>query len=121
VGGVEAGPAEIGQPFLEFRQEWVCGRAWGCLGEQVPPLPVCVGVGGTELSVELLLPDSGGVTELGWPGGSQVAWVDLGSGPPYLYVGDQLGWHQGVRLGCPGWRFTFGAEADLVGELSHQL
>jgi hypothetical protein len=32
-----------------------------------------VGVGGTELYVELLLPDSGGVTELGWPGGSQVA------------------------------------------------
>jgi hypothetical protein len=121
MGGVEAGPAEIGQPFLEFRQEWVCGRAWGCLGEQLPPLPVCVGVGGTELYVELLLPDSGGVTELGWPGGSQVAGVDLGGGPPYLYVGDQLGWHQGVRLGRPGRRFTFRAEADLVGELSHQL
>ena len=62
---MEAGSAEIGQPFLEFRQEWVCGRAWGCLGEQLPPLPVCAGVRGIELSVELLLPDSGGATELG--------------------------------------------------------
>ena len=57
----------------------------------------------------------------GWPGRSQVAWVDLDGGAPHLHVGDQLGRHQGVRLGCPGRRFTFGAEADLVGELSHQL
>jgi hypothetical protein len=65
----------------------------------------------------LLLPDAGGVAELGWPGGSQVAWVDLGGGPPHLYVGDQLGRHENLRLGSPGRRFTSAVEADLVGEL----
>ena len=77
--------------------------------------------GGGESLVELLLPDSGGVAELGWPGGSQVAGVDLGGGAPHLYVGDQLGRHRSVRLGRPGRRFTCGVEADLVGELSNQL
>jgi hypothetical protein len=66
----------------------------------------------------LLLPGLGGAAELGWPGWSEVAEVDLGGD---LHLGDQLGRHQGVRLGRPGRRFTFGAEADLVGELSHQL
>ena len=78
-------------------------------------------VRGGESLVELLLEDSGGVAELGWPGGSQVAGVDLGGGAPYLHVGDQLGRHESVRLGRPGRRFTFGVEADLVGELSNQV
>ncbi len=47
--------------------------------------------GAGDFCVELLLEDSGGAAELGWPGGSQVAGVDLGGGAPYLYVGDQLG------------------------------
>jgi hypothetical protein len=50
----------------------------------------------------------GGAAELGWPGWSEVAEVDLGGD---LHLGDQLGRHQGVRLGRPGRRFTFGAEA----------
>jgi hypothetical protein len=53
-------------------------------------LPVCIDIGGESL-VELLLEDSGGAAELGWPGGSQVAGVDLGGGALHLYVGDQLG------------------------------
>jgi hypothetical protein len=47
--------------------------------------------GAGDFCVELLLEDSGGAAELGWPGRSQVAGVDLGGGAPYLYVGDQLG------------------------------
>ena len=60
-------------------------------GEQLPPSPVCVGIRGGESLVESLLEDSGGVVELGWPGGSQVAGVDLRGGAPHLHVGDQLG------------------------------
>ena len=40
---------------------------------------------------ELLLDVSGGPAELEWPGGSQVAGVDLGGGAPHLQGGDQLG------------------------------
>jgi hypothetical protein len=69
----------------------------------------------------LLLPDSGGAAELGWPGWSQVAGVDLGGGAPYLYVGDQLGRHVSVSLGRPDWGFSSGVSADLVGELSDQV
>ena len=86
-----------------------------------PPLPVSLVACGSESLVELLLEDSGGVAELGWPGGSQVAGVDLGGGAPHLQVGDQLGRHESVRLGRPGWRFSRGVAADLVGELSNKL
>jgi hypothetical protein len=40
------------------------------------------GVCGGEPLVKLLLDDSGGVAGLGWSGGSQVAWLDLGGGAP---------------------------------------
>jgi hypothetical protein len=121
VGGVEAGTAEIGQPLLEFRQEWVRGRTGDFYCEQLPPWPVCVDFRRGESHVELLLPDSGGAAGLGWPGRSLVAVMDLGGGAPYLHIGDQLGRQRSMELGRPGRRFTFGAEADLVGELSHQL
>jgi hypothetical protein len=88
----------------------------------MPPLLVSVGVRGGEPLVELLLEDSGGVAELGWPGGSQVVGVDLRGGAPYLQVGDQLARDRGgVRLGRPGRRFSCGVEADLVGKLSNKL
>jgi hypothetical protein len=83
--------------------------------------PVCLGVCRGESLVELLLPGSGGLAELGWPGWSQVAGVDLVGGPPHLYVGDQLGRHGSVRLGRPGRRFTCSVAADLVGELNDQV
>jgi Aldo/keto reductase family len=91
VGRFNAGPSEVGQLFLEFRQEWVRGGAGDFYGEQPPPLPVCVGIWRGESLVELLLEDAGRTAELGWPGGSQVVGVDLGGGAPYLQVGDQLG------------------------------
>jgi hypothetical protein len=91
-GGVEAGPGEVGQPLLEIGQEWVCGGAGGFCGEQPPPSLICVGV--RESCVESLLGDSGGVAELGWPGGSQVGGVDLGCSAPNLYIGHQLGRHE---------------------------
>ena len=67
--------------------------------------------------LRLLLEDSGGATELAWPGGLQLGSIDPGGGPPHSNVGDQLGRHVSVRLGSPGRRFSFGVEADLVGEL----
>ena len=88
--------------------------------EQLPPLPVCMGIRGGESLVESLLEDSGERVELGWPGGSQVARVDLGGGAPHLHVGDQLGRNESAPDGRPGRRFTFGVAADLVGELSNQ-
>ena len=65
--------------------------------------------------------ESGGVAELGWPGGSQVAGVDLGGCPPHLHLGDQLGRNESAPDSRPGRRFTFGVAADLVGELSDQV
>jgi hypothetical protein len=85
------------------------------------PSPVCLGVHGGELRVELLLPDSGGVAERRWPGRSQVGGVDLGGGPPHLYVCDQLGRQASLSLGRRGWGFSCGVGANLVGELSDQL
>jgi hypothetical protein len=67
--------------------------------------------------LRLLLEDPGGATGLAWPGGLQLASIDPGGGPPRSNVGDQLGRHVSVRLGSPGRRFSFGVEADLVGEL----
>jgi hypothetical protein len=58
----------------------------------------------------------------GWRDRAGVAqWVAArqhrpGGGPPHSNVGDQLGQHVSVRLGRPGRRFSFGVEADLVGE-----
>jgi hypothetical protein len=83
----------------------------------LPPWPVSVGIRGGGPLVELLLEDSGGAAELAWLGGLQVAGVDPGGGPQHLNVGDQLGRHVSVRFGSPGRRFTFGVQADLVGEL----
>src|SRR5215213_4965466 len=60
------GHGEVGQPFLEFRQEWVRGGAGDFGGEQPPPVPLCVSVRGCESLVELMLDDSGSVVELGW-------------------------------------------------------
>ncbi|HEY6686182.1 MAG TPA: hypothetical protein VI094_08245 [Propionibacteriaceae bacterium] len=51
------------------------------------------------------------------PVGLQLANINLGGRPPHSNVGDQLGRHVSVRLGSPGRRFSFGVEADLVGEL----
>jgi hypothetical protein len=79
-----------------------------------------VGVRGGKSLVESLLPGSGGLAKLGWPGGSQVAGVDLGGSAPYLYVDDQLGRNENAPDSCPGRRFTVGVAADLVGELSNQ-
>jgi len=84
-------------------------------------LPFCTGVRGGEPLVELLLPKSGGVAELGCPGGPRVAGVGLGGGAPHLQVGDQLGRHESVLLGRPGRRLICGGEADLVGELSNPV
>jgi hypothetical protein len=47
--------------------------------------------------------------------------VDLGGGAPYLYVGDQLGRHENMRLGRPGRRISCSVAAYLVGELSNQV
>ena len=66
--------------------------------------------------LRLLLQDSVGATELAWPGGV-AANINPGGRPPHSNVGDQLGRHVSVRLGSPGRRFSFGVEADLVGEL----
>jgi hypothetical protein len=50
---------------------------WGHFcGEQLLPSPICVDIG-YESHVELLLEDSDGLAELGWPGRSQIAGVDL--------------------------------------------
>ena len=120
--GVEASAGEVVQPFSQLRHERVCGRAEGLPERAVVAIAGLAGIRGGESLVELLLPNSGGtVAELGWPGGSQVARVDLGGGAPHLYVGDQLGRHGSVWLGRPGRRFTCGVEADLVGELSDQV
>jgi hypothetical protein len=79
-----------------------------------------MGVRGGKSVVESLLPGSAGLAELGLPGGSQVAGVELGGSAPYLYVGDQLGWSESAPDSRPGRRFTCGVAADLVGELSNQ-
>jgi hypothetical protein len=79
-----------------------------------------MGIRGCESHLKLLLAHSSGAAELGWPGGSQVAVVDLGGGAPHLHVGDQLGRHGSASLGRPGRRFMYGVEADLAGELSNQ-
>jgi hypothetical protein len=76
----------------------------------LPPLPFCADVRWAEAFVELLLDDSGGAAKLGWPGGSQVATVDLVGGAPHLYVGDQLGRHRSMALGRPGRRFSCSVE-----------
>jgi hypothetical protein len=68
-----------------------------------------------------MLEESSGVAELGWPGGSQVAGLDLGGGAPHLYLGNQLGRQESMMLGRPGRRFGRSVAADLVGELSNQL
>jgi hypothetical protein len=47
----------------------------------------------------------------------QLANINPGGRPPHSNVGDQLGRHVSVWLGSPGQRFSFGVEADLVGEL----
>jgi hypothetical protein len=64
-GSVEAGPGEIGQPFCQFRQEWVRGHAWGFGGEQLPPSPIGIRSSSGESLVELLLEDSVDAAELG--------------------------------------------------------
>jgi hypothetical protein len=79
-----------------------------------------VGGRGDKSLVESLLPGSGGLADLGWPGGSRVAGVDLGGSAPYLYIGDQLGRSESAPDSRPGRRFTCGVAADLVGELSNQ-
>jgi hypothetical protein len=81
----------------------------------LPPSPIFVGSRSGESLVELLLEDSSGAAELGWPSQSQVAGVDLGGGAPYLHVSDELGRHG--RMGLPA--NIIGGEADLVGELSN--
>jgi hypothetical protein len=63
----------------------------------------------------------GGVAEPGWPGGSQVAGVDLGGGAHTCTSTDQLGRQKCIGLDRPGRRFTRGVEADLVCELSDQV
>jgi hypothetical protein len=121
MAGVNAGPGDVAQPFGELWQEWVPPGAGGFCSDQLPPLPFGTGVCGRESHVELELEDSAGPAELGWAGGSQVAGVDLGCGPPYLYVGDQLGWHWNMALGRPGRRCSCRVEAELVGEHSNKL
>lgn len=93
---------------------------WGLLRRVAAAIAGLRWYPGGESLVELL-PDVGGAAELGWPGGSQVARVDLVGGAPHLQVGDQLGRNRGVRLGRPGRPFSCGVAADLVGELSNKL
>jgi len=85
-------------------------------GKKLPPSPVSAGVSGESL-VELRLPGWGGVAELGWPGGSQVAGVDMGGGAPHLHLGDQLGRQRCIGLDRPGRRFTRAARlaAPILG------
>ena len=80
-----------------------------------------MGIRSGEALVELLLEDSGSVVELGWPGGSQVAGVDLGGGAPHLQVGDQPVRSESAPDSRPGRRFSCGVAADLVGELGNQM
>jgi hypothetical protein len=65
VGGVEAGPGEVAQPFLEFWREWVRGSAGDLCSDQLPPSPFGMGVCGGESLVELLLEASGLVAAAG--------------------------------------------------------
>jgi len=87
----------------------------------LPPSLICIRSCTGESFVELLLEDSGGVAELGWPGGSQITRVDLGGGAPYLHLGEQLGRQESMHLGRQGRRISCGVAADLVGELSNQV
>jgi hypothetical protein len=121
LGGVEAGQGEDAQPFGQLWQEGVHGGAGNFCSDQLPPFPFVTGIRCGESLVELLLEDSAGAAELGWPGGSQVAGVDLAGGAPHLYVGDQFDRHWSMALGRPGWRVGCGVAADLVGELSNTL
>jgi hypothetical protein len=84
----EAGLGEVVQPFCLLRQEWVCGGGRGFGGQQLPPSPIPV-VGGEPL-VELLLEDSGGAAELGWPGGRR----SLGS----IWVAARHTWMSAISL-----------------------
>ena len=63
-------------------------------------------MGGEQLplraGLHLLLEDEGGATDLAWPGGLQLSSIDPSGGPPHLNIGDQLGQHVSIRLGCPG-------------------
>ena len=120
-GGVEAGPGELAKPLCQLWQEWVSPGAGGFCSDKLPPFPSCTCVCGDESLVELQLGDSAGPVKLGWPGGTSVAGVDLGGGPPYLYVGDQLRRHWSMALGRPGHRCRCSVEANLVSELSNKL
>jgi hypothetical protein len=84
----EAGLGEVVQPFCLLRQEWVCGGGRGFGGQQLPPSPIPV-VGGEPI-VELLLEDSGGAAELGWPGGRR----SLGS----IWVAARHTWMSAISL-----------------------
>jgi hypothetical protein len=85
------------------------------------PPPLCAGICGGESHLESVLEDSGAAVELGRPGGSPVAGLDLGGRAPYLQLGDQLSRQENVQFGRPRWRFGCGVAADLVGELGDQL
>jgi hypothetical protein len=115
---VEASPGEIAQSFCQLRQEWICGHTWDFRGEQLPPSPRLVAGCSGELLVELVLPGLCGVTELEWPGRSQLAGVDPGGSAPHRHIGEELGRHGSMALVGPA--NTIGGEADLVGELNNQ-
>ena len=89
--------------------------------EQLLPSPFSTGVRGGESLVELLVEDLGGAAELGWPGGPQVAGVDLGGGAPHLQVGDQLGRKESTPTAAQADASPVVVAADLVGELSNKL
>jgi hypothetical protein len=121
MGGVQADPGEVAQPFGQLRQEWVRSGAGDFCSDQLPQLPLSTGVCGGESYVEFPLEDMGGTAELGWPSWAEVAGVDLVGGTPHLDVGDQLGRHWTMALGRPRRRFSCGIAADLVGELGNKL
>ena len=51
-------PGEVVQPVCQFGHEGVGCGAGGFCGEQLPPLPICLGSRVCELLVELLSDDS---------------------------------------------------------------
>ena len=99
----------------------VCVGTGNFCSEQLLPSPFCTGVRGAEPPIQVLLPGLSGVAELGWPGGSEVAGVDLGGGAPHLQVGDQLGRNESTPTAAQADASPVVVAADLVGELSNKL
>ena len=69
------------------------------------------------LTVELHLPDPGGLLKLHGAGGTPVLRADLHRGPPHRHFPDDAARHDGTALGSPcGWIGVGGAGPNLIGQ-----